>query len=87
MLKGCHKRIIQIKDTGSNIFEEAYFILKCDADKKQNSYDIIDEATAIVNKCFQSEKKPRKFLKSFIFFLIGMVTSLLLCVTIYLIFL
>lgn len=28
MIKGCSKRMIVLKDTGSDIFEEAYFVLK-----------------------------------------------------------
>ena len=28
MIKGCHKRIVFLKDTGNELFEEAYFVLK-----------------------------------------------------------
>lgn len=28
MIKGCSRRMIVLKDTGSDIFEEAYFVLK-----------------------------------------------------------
>ena len=28
MVRGCQKKIIHLRDTGSDLFEEAYFILK-----------------------------------------------------------
>lgn len=33
MLKGCRKQMIVLRGTGSEIFDEAYFILKSDAEK------------------------------------------------------
>ena len=35
MLKGCKKQIIVLRGTGSEIFEEAHFILKSNAEKRQ----------------------------------------------------
>ena len=33
MLKGCRKQMIVLRGTGSEIFDEAYFILKSDVEK------------------------------------------------------
>lgn len=50
MLKGCQRKLILLRDTGSNIFEEAYFVLKADADARQNlsESDMVSEARRIV---------------------------------------
>ena len=60
MIKGCHKNIVFLKDTGSKLFDEAYFILKPDAMGKEES-DIILEANKIVNGlCPESFKGKEK---------------------------
>ena len=52
MIKGCSKRMIMLKDTGSDLFEEAYFVLKtrrgiCNISTER---DFIEEANRII--CF-----------------------------------
>jgi hypothetical protein len=49
-MKGCQKRIIVMKNTGSNIFEEAYFILKDNAVRTQaiSEHDMVGEAARII---------------------------------------
>lgn len=46
MLKGCQKRIVLVKDTGSSLFSEAYFVLSEEADRFRRG-DIVEEATRI----------------------------------------
>jgi len=50
--KGCQKRMIMLKNTGSEIFDEAYFILKEErvlkADTSEN--DMVREAGRIINE-------------------------------------
>ena len=60
MIKGCHKNIVFLKDTGSDLFEEAYFILKPNARDKKNA-DIISEATKIVNSLDDGNKKKGRW--------------------------
>lgn len=50
MLKGCQRKIILLRNTGSSIFEEAYFVLKADADTSQtlSEADMVNEARRIV---------------------------------------
>ena len=49
MIKGCQKRIIQIKDTKSKLFEEAYFVLKKENVAVQGK-DMVSEATRIIRQ-------------------------------------
>ena len=63
MIKGCHKRIIFLKSTGSELFEEAYFIMKPRATEMKES-DVVSEATKIVNsfeerRSFQAKKRGK----------------------------
>ncbi len=71
MVKGCQRRTIHIKDTGSRYYEEAYFILRpgagepaCEEDIKD---DMIEEALRIAGESLSSvmpeiekNKKKRK---------------------------
>lgn len=59
MIKGCHKNIVFLKDTGSKLFDEAYFILKPDAITKEES-DIILEANKIVNALCPEDFKGKE---------------------------
>lgn len=73
MIKGCHKNIVFLKDTGSELFDEAYFILKPNAKDKREA-DIISEATKIVNSLDDGNKnKERGRLGKLIFFLAGAI--------------
>lgn len=74
MLKGCQKKIVFLKDTGSDFFEEAYFVIKPSYDGI-NTDDIISEATKIANGInYQREKKDRKRYNYYALFLsIGML--------------
>ena len=68
MLKGCQKKIIFLKDTGSDFFEEAYFVIKNEYDG-MNDCDIISEATKIANGIYQG-KQIRKSHRSGIYSLL-----------------
>ncbi|MGM9665971.1 MAG: hypothetical protein ACI3XX_05485 [Eubacteriales bacterium] len=61
MIKGCQKRIIFVKDTGSDYFEEAYFIMKSDKDLPfAEETDIVKEAENIVNSSMGSPAESGK---------------------------
>ncbi len=50
MVKGCKKNVIHLKNTGSEIFEEAYFIISDKAGTKgKNESDIVKEASKIAS--------------------------------------
>lgn len=50
VMKGCQKRMIVIKNTGSNLFDEAYFILNDNAVRSQSisEHDMVGEAARII---------------------------------------
>ena len=63
MVKGMTKRIVEIKDTGSNLFEKAIFFVRMDMPQSASEYTLSQEATKIIDK-FCSElrltKTPRR---------------------------
>ncbi len=53
MIKGCNKRVIVMKETGSDMIEEAIFIIRSDADRvyRDNAEsDILRQANLILEK-------------------------------------
>ena len=90
MLKGCQKKIIQIKDTGSKYFEEAYFIIKNESLKSEiNECNIIRDATAIVNEYISGsarDKIRKRNTKGMILFSIGFFIGLAMSVSAFFIF-
>mgnify|MGYP006966488056 CR=1 FL=1 len=59
MLKGCQKKIIVMKNTGSPMFDEAYFILSENALRAHASErDMISEANRIIRE--GGDSTPRK---------------------------
>ena len=49
MIKGCERRIIYIRDTGSAVFREAYFILR-DGAPSVPQKDMVAEAERIIRE-------------------------------------
>ncbi|MBR2972082.1 MAG: hypothetical protein IKC61_04050 [Clostridia bacterium] len=70
MVRGCQKKIIYLKNTGSEVFDEAYFIVKdntkCDV---MGECDMVEEANRILDNvisCRMSGEKIdriKKFIK------------------------
>ena len=62
--KGCERKMVVIKNTGSSYFDEAYFILKEQRGNcRLNEIDMIAEANRIVNEntlCGTKELKRSK---------------------------
>ena len=85
MIKGCEKKIIYLKDTKSEYFEEAYFVVKPQASGEKEC-DIILEATRIVNGIYDGERKKKNIFAKAIPFFIGFGLSSLLFVVGILIF-
>jgi hypothetical protein len=83
MIKGCQKKIILLKDTGSDFFEEAYFILKSDATiSKSKETDMVKAATKIVTDSLTSQNKEKKKVKlnsKAINFMIGALCGAIVC--------
>ena len=51
MIKGCKKNVVYVRNTESDVFEEAYFILSDDFESKQPSEpDMVAEANRIISE-------------------------------------
>ena len=61
MIKGCQKRMIFVKNTGCDLFDEAYFVLKDDipANAELDS-SIVQIATEIINQSMPLKPKRRR---------------------------
>lgn len=74
MVKGCQKKVICIKDTGSDMFEEAFFIMKPSKDGVPKEGDMIREARRILENSraqqgrTQCSERNNKSSKMMIFF-------------------
>ena len=86
MIKGCQKKIVFLKNTGSKLFDEAYFIIRDSINLDGISDgDMIDEANRIIDECIgENEKKTGvrsivfRFVKrSALPFLAGVLVSVL----------
>lgn len=62
MIRGAQKRMIVMKTAESEMFEEAYFVLRRDCNRGGD--DIVDEANRIIEKCDtkRSGSKGKRFL-------------------------
>ncbi len=71
MIKGCHKNVVFLKDTGSELFDEAYFVVKASV-KSEGYHDIVSEAAHIASGLCERKKK-RKFKGALFGFLAGVL--------------
>ena len=58
-MRGYQKRVIYMKNTGSELFDEAYFVLRCDGARHVPNVRMIDEAKKIIK---ENTEKRRGFL-------------------------
>mgnify|MGYP003297480354 CR=1 FL=1 len=56
-MRGYQKKVIYLKNTGSSIFEEAYFIVKPEQKKKATTNEMVDEANRILEENYGKEKR------------------------------
>ena len=92
MIKGISRKMFVLKDTKSDIFEEAYFVIKEDIIEKNPTSDIdmvaeanriIDENDVFIKEKF-TEKKPS--LAPFSAFMSGIFFAVAVIMTLYVIF-
>ncbi|MHB1151292.1 MAG: hypothetical protein ACYCWE_07700 [Eubacteriales bacterium] len=79
MFRGCQKKIIKLKNIGSGVFDEAYFILKDVAAESPyiTETDMIKEANRIIsenNLLKNNGKPPVKFPAIILWFTAGAIT-------------
>lgn len=58
MVRGCQKKIIYLKNTDSEVFDEAYFVVKDDTSSYGlDECDMIKEVNRILDECIPCEEK------------------------------
>ncbi|MBQ9070522.1 MAG: hypothetical protein IJY23_04160 [Clostridia bacterium] len=84
-MRGYQKKVIYLKNTGSPVFEEAYFVIKSDKSQKKerekNKSELLEEANRIIeeNACICQERKTFKIdLRSALVFGSGFLLSALI---------
>ena len=90
MVKGCQKKTIHIKDTGSSYFEEAYFVLKPGAEETYvPEGDMISEALRIggesVGASFAQKRRRGAPLKSAVTYAVGLISGVIAATLLFLI--
>ena len=58
-MRGCERKIIMLKGTDSEIFDEAYFLLRRDFKNGGNSDEIVREAQRIVDTNTTQQRKKK----------------------------
>ena len=56
MVRGCQKRIVYLKNTCSEVFEEAYFVVRDDALATLCECDMVKEANRILDECMSLDE-------------------------------
>ena len=71
MVRGCQKKIIYLKNTGSEVFDEAYFVIgNKGLAQELVERDLIEEANRILDECISQEeavgtrRKIKRFFKA-----------------------
>ena len=84
-MRGYQKRVIFLKNTGSALFEEAYFVMRSEEmTEGKSEADMVSEATRIIEENFGKRKKRR--MPPLLTLLISFIGGALLTLTIALVF-
>ena len=76
MIRGCQKRIIYLRSTDSQIFDEAYFVIKHECDCEGHSEaDMVSEAKRILDGAINREKGHGKRKKHAMYFSLGALAA------------
>lgn len=72
-MRGCQKRVIFLKNTGSALFEEAYFVMRSDGTAGvKTEADMVSEAGRIIEENFGKKKRyPLSRLLAFLLSFLG----------------
>ncbi len=85
MVRGCQKKMIYLKNTGSEVFDEAYFVIG-DKNKEYdlNECDLVKEANRILGECVLNDEnvgvwqKCKDLVKKTVIpFVVGMVVGII----------
>lgn len=60
-MRGCEKRVIYLKNTGSDLFDEAYFVVSHVGEiAPSESLDMVSEANRIIDECIEDKNTLRR---------------------------
>ena len=88
-MRGYQKKVIFLKNTGSHLFDEAYFVISREGESAvSNQFDMVLEANKIINESIgdnlqKGRGKERGFVSFLLPFLLGILFSLIAALTIY----
>lgn len=83
MIKGFNRRVVVMKNTGSKLFDEAFFVMKENINIGKRDKGAVEAAREIIRD-IEAENPSRKAKKRlnhlllFLFFLLGLIIGLLL---------
>ena len=64
MVRGCQKKIVYLKNTGSEVFDEAYFVISEKAPVDNiTECDMVEEANRILDECIFTSESNGRFIK------------------------
>ena len=79
MIRGAQKKMIVLRTHNSRLFEEAYFVMRHNADEGQQNHDILREANRILEGSLsgygqerQAKERRRRRRERVILFLLGL---------------
>ncbi len=70
-MRGCERKIIMLKGTGSEIFDEAYFLIRRDFKDEGSATEIVHEAQRIVDMNTTHRKNSKSAMKEKRAFAVG----------------
>ena len=72
-MRGYQRRVIYLKNTGSALFDEAYFVVKENGGARAQSGDMVSEATRIImeNSDVKNRRERARGLREWILFFFG----------------
>jgi hypothetical protein len=91
-VRGAEKKVIHLKNTGSNIFSEAYFIVSEGVSNSRTQIkDMLSEADRIIDESISRESTDRrelgrKILRFILPFLLGVILTLSAAILVSLLF-
>ena len=59
-MRGCEKKVLYLKKCESKLFDEAYFVLRKDAEAPPSAEDMLEEATRIIRKEISAPRAAQK---------------------------
>ena len=82
MIRGAQKKMIVLRTHNSRMFEEAYFVMRQNADAPRRDSDILQEANRILEGSLsgygqerQAKEQRRRWLTRFFWFLGGLLSG------------